>query len=115
MLCPDFISEPGWEKPLSRLSQGHEFVGIRLWDPSEAELPNAGLIVVEDAETGAQLYVDTSNAEFRRRFQAVAEQRENALKDTLKRAGVDLFSLSTTEDLLRGLISMVAQRKKRRR
>src|SRR5437588_421000 len=54
----DFISAPGWERPLSLLNQRHEVVAIRLWDPREVELPDIGPIIMEDAETGEHLYVD---------------------------------------------------------
>ena len=111
----DFISEPGWERQLSLLNRRHEMIGIRLWDPREVELPNAGLIVVEDAETGEQLHVDTSNPQFRRRFFEAAERREAHLSENLKRAGVDLYAVSTEEDLVSAIVHMAAQRKKRRR
>jgi len=111
----DFISEPGWQRPLSLLNRRHELIGIRLWDPREVELPDAGVIVVEDAETGEQLFVDTSNPEFRRRFQAAAEQRDAELKENLRRAGADLFAMSTAEDLVGAIVRMAALRKKRRR
>lgn len=111
----DFISESGWQRPLTLLNRKHELIGIRLWDPREVELPEAGLIVVEDAETGEQLYVDTSNPEFRRRFLAAAEQREITLNAMLKQAGVDLFRFSTEEDLVSGLVRMTSLRKKRMR
>jgi uncharacterized protein (DUF58 family) len=110
----DFISQPGWERALSLLNRRHELVGIRLWDPHEVELPDAGLLVVEDAETGEQLYVETSDPVFRQRFYEAAEQREKTLAAALKRAGVDLFDLSTTEDLVPALVRMAAARKKRR-
>ena len=111
----DFISEPGWERPLSLLNRRHELIGVRLWDRREVELPDAGLIVVEDSETGEQLYVDTSDPEFRRRFYEVAQQREATLKATLQRAGVNLFSASTHEDLVRVIVRMAALRKRWRR
>ncbi len=111
----DFISEPGWERPLTLLNRRHELVGIRLWDPREVELPDAGMIVVEDAETGEQLLVDTGHPEFRRRFQEAAARREAILKTTLKRAGVDLFGISTEEDLVGAIVRMASLRKKRRR
>ncbi|MEM7031465.1 MAG: DUF58 domain-containing protein [Chloroflexota bacterium] len=114
-LISDFISDPGWEKPLALLNQRHELVGIRLWDPVETALPDAGLIVVEDAETGEQLYVDTSDPVFRQRFFEAAEQRENVLKTNLRRAGVDLFSLSTEDHLVNAIVRMTTQRKRRRR
>ncbi len=110
----DFISKPGWQRPLSLLNRRHELIGIRLWDKSEVELPDAGLIVVEDSETGEQLFVDTSNPDFRRRFLAAAETREEKLKENLKRAGVDLFSMSTSEDLVTAIVRMAVLRKKRR-
>ncbi|MCA9963631.1 MAG: hypothetical protein KC423_05300 [Anaerolineales bacterium] len=87
---------------------------MRLWDPHEVELPDAGLIVVEDAETGEQLMVDTSNPEFRRRFYEVVQQRETQLKELTRRAGVDLYGLSTEEDLVGAIVRMAALRKKRR-
>jgi uncharacterized protein (DUF58 family) len=111
----DFISEPGWQRPLAYLNRRHELVGVRLWDPREVELPNAGLIVVEDSETGEQLYVETGNAEFRRRFKEAAARREAALKESLARANVDLFAISTEDDLVGALVRMAALRKKRRR
>ncbi len=111
----DFISEPGWERSLALLNRRHEMIGIRLWDPREVEMPNVGLIAVEDAETGEQLYVDTSNPQFRQRFFAAAEQREAALNAALNRAGVDLYAISTEENLVTAIIRMAALRKKRRR
>jgi uncharacterized protein (DUF58 family) len=111
----DFISESGWQRPLTLLNQRHELIAIRLWDPQEVELPKAGLIVVEDSETGEQLTVDTSDPSFRRRFLEAAERRETGLQENLKRAGVDLFSVSTKEDLVTAIVRMAALRKRRRR
>lgn len=111
----DFISEPGWERPLTLLNRRHELIAIRLWDPREVELPDAGMLVVQDVETGDYLTVDTSNPTFRRRFQEVVQQREAALQASLKRAGVDLYAVSTTEDLVGAIVRMAGLRKKRRR
>ncbi len=69
-LVSDFLTEPGWERPLGRLAERHEVVAVRLVDPLERELPEVGLIVVEDAETGEQVVADTSDPEFRRRYHA---------------------------------------------
>jgi uncharacterized protein (DUF58 family) len=114
-LISDFISEPGWERPLTLLSHRHELLAIRLWDPREVELPDAGVIVMEDAETGEQLFVDTSNAVFRRRFGEAAAAREARLKEGVKRAGVDLYAISTEEDLVGALVRIAELRKRRRR
>ena len=64
-IISDFISAPGWERSLSLLNQRHEVLAIRLWDPREVELPDVGPIIMEDAETGEQLYVDTHDRRFR--------------------------------------------------
>jgi len=111
----DFISEPGWEKPLSLLNQRHAVLAIRLWDPREVELPDIGVVVMEDAATGEQLYVDTHDRKFRQRFQDAAQQREAALSESFKRAGVDALSLSTEEDLVRAIVRFAKQRQKRRK
>lgn len=111
----DFISEPGWERSLKLLAQRHELLGMRLWDTHEMELPDVGQIIMEDAETGEQLYVDTRDRRFRERFRAAAQQRETALHETFKRAGVDHLSLSTDDDLVRAIVRFAALRERRRK
>ncbi|MCC6458124.1 MAG: DUF58 domain-containing protein [Caldilineaceae bacterium] len=112
-IISDFISEPGWEKSLNLLSQRHEVLAIRLFDPREMELPDIGLVMVEDAETGEQLYVDTHDRTFRRRFQEAAQAREAALSEAFKRAGVAALSLSTEDDLVRAIVRFATLRRKR--
>ena len=114
-IISDFISAPGWERPLSLLNHRHEVVAIRLWDPREAELPDIGPIIMEDAETGEQLYVDTHDKKFRQRFQAAARRREAALIEVFKRSGVDLLPLSTEEDLVRAIVRFATLRQQRRK
>jgi uncharacterized protein (DUF58 family) len=114
-LVSDFISEPGWERPLSLLSRRHEVIAVRLWDPQESQLPDVGFIYVEDAETGEQLPVDTGDPVFRRDFLRLAERRESGLQEGLTRAGVEAYSVSTREDLVRAIVRMAALRKMRRR
>src|SRR5664279_5590768 len=99
-IISDFISLPGWEKPLALLNQRHEVLAVRLWDPRETELPDVGPIIMEDAETGEQLYVDTHDRKFRQRFKQAAQERETQLAQSFKHAGVDALSLSTEEDLV---------------
>lgn len=110
----DFISAPGWDRPLSLLNRRHEVLAIRLWDPREVELPDIGWVLMEDAETGEQLYVDTHDRKFRQRFADAAHERESALQAAFNRAGVDALSLSTDEDLVRSIVRFAALRKQRR-
>jgi uncharacterized protein (DUF58 family) len=114
-IISDFICSPGWERPLNLLTQRHEVLAVRLWDPREAQLPDIGPIILEDAETGEQMYVDTHDRRFRQRFEAAARQREADLHGILKRAGVDTLSLSTQEDLVSAIVRFAMSRKQRRR
>ncbi len=115
VLVSDFITAPGWERPLLQLTERHEVVAIRLLDPREYELPDAGVIVVEDAETREQLVVDSSDAEFRRRLREAGEGREAELRGLTLRAGVDIHEVSTADDLVQALVRIIESRKRRRR
>ncbi len=114
-IVSDFISAPGWEKPLSLMNQHHEVITVRLCAPSEDVLPDIGVIVMEDAETGEQLYVDTHDRRFRQRFEQAAREREAALQQAFKQAGVGCISLSTEDDLVSAIVRFATLRKQRRR
>jgi uncharacterized protein (DUF58 family) len=109
----DFISEPGWERPLAQLAQRHEVVAVRVLDPLELELPDLGLLTLRDAETGEQVVVDTHDKGFRRRFARIAAQREAELREALVRAGVDALELATDADLVDAIVRFVEMRKRR--
>jgi uncharacterized protein (DUF58 family) len=109
----DFISEPGWERTLGLLARRHEVVAVRIWDAREVGMVDAGVVVLQDAETGEQLLVDTSDPAFRRRFRDAVEARDEELRRSIRRAGVDLHDLSTDDDLVRFLLRMVTSRRQR--
>lgn len=113
-IVSDFISSPGWERPLHLLAARHEVVAVRLFDPREVELPDVGPVIVEDAETGEQLYVDTHDAGVRRRFGEAAARREAELESAFGRAGVDAIALSTDEDLVAAIVRIAEARRRRR-
>jgi uncharacterized protein (DUF58 family) len=112
-IVSDFISAPGWAKPLAHLALRHEIVAVRLYDPLEMELPDLGLLVMQDAETGEQLFVDTHDRAFRRRFAAAAERRETELRAAFSQAGVDTLELSTDDDLVDAILRFADLRKRR--
>jgi uncharacterized protein (DUF58 family) len=113
-IISDFISPPGWEKPLALLNQRHEVLAVRLWDPLEAELPDIGPVFMLDSETGDQIYVDTHDPGVRLRYKEAANQREEELRGAFKRAAVDAVSISTEEDLVRAIVRLSALRKQRK-
>jgi len=109
----DFISAPGWAEPLAHLAQRHEILAVRLYDPLEMDLPDLGLLVVQDAETGEQVFVDTHDRAFRKRFAAAAVRRETALRAAFSDAGVDALELSTDDDLVDTILRFADLRKRR--
>jgi uncharacterized protein (DUF58 family) len=113
-LVSDFISAPGWEAPLALLARRHEIVAVRLYDPLEMELPDLGLQIFQDAETGELAWVDTHDPGFRRRFAEAAERRETALRSALGEAGVDALELSTSDDLVDAILRFADLRRRRR-
>jgi len=112
-IVSDFISQPGWAVPLSHLAQRHDVVAVRLYDPLEMNLPDLGLVVVQDAETGEQIFVDTHDRAFRTRFGAAAERREAELRTALRHAGVDALELATDTDLGDAILRFADLRKRR--
>ena len=112
-LVSDFISTPGWGEALAHLARRHEIVAVRLYDPLEMELPDLGLLVMRDPESGEQLFVDTHDRSFRKRFAAVAERRERELRSVFRDAGVDALELSTHDDLVDAILRFADLRKRR--
>ena len=111
----DFISAPGWAEALARLAQRHEVVAVRLIDPAELELPDLGLVTIQDAETGEQLFVDTHDPGFRQRFVDAAGRHENFLYEGFLKAGVDTLELATDDDLVDAVLRFAEMRRQRSR
>jgi uncharacterized protein (DUF58 family) len=111
----DFIGDQGWDRMLAMLAYRHEVVVIRVVDPVELDLPDLGLVVVEDAETGEQILVDTGDPQFQQRLRAEVDAREAAVDAAMRRARVTPHLVGTDEDPLRALLTMVLDAKRRRR
>jgi uncharacterized protein (DUF58 family) len=109
----DFMGVFNWASELSALSRRHETVAVRLFDPAEINLPNAGLQLLQDPETSEQLFLDTSNEKFRNRFAQMVEKREQQLATSFAQAGVDALELSTDDDLATALMRFSELRKRR--
>jgi uncharacterized protein (DUF58 family) len=113
-IVSDFITVPGWTKPLAHLAQRHEVIAVRLFDPLEMDLPDLGFVLMRDAETGEQLFVDTHDRSFRRRFAALAATHEQDLRFAFGQAGVDALELSTNDSLVDAILRFADLRKRRR-
>jgi uncharacterized protein (DUF58 family) len=115
LVISDFISTPGWERPLSLLAQRHEVIAIRVYDPLEVALPDIGQITMTDPETGEQLLVDSSDKHFRARFEKLSSEREKKIAQAMVDAGVDCLSISTQDDLAQAIIGLTELRKRRKK
>ena len=114
VVISDFIGDGDWGQSLLRLVPRHEVVALRVIDAADDELPNVGLVVVEDAETGEQLVIDSGDPLLRARLRAGVEERDARLAAGMRRAGVPIHRIGTDADLATALIEVVASTKRRR-
>ncbi|MER6171096.1 DUF58 domain-containing protein [Streptosporangium sp. NPDC001681] len=109
VVLSDFIGDGDWERSLQRLARRHEVVALRIVDTADDVLPEAGLIVVEDAETGEQLVVDSADPLLRVRFRAAVDARDARLAAGMRRAGVPVHRIDTDRDLAEALVEVIAR------
>ena len=114
VVISDFIGDGDWGRSLLRLVPRHEVVALRVIDAADDELPDVGLVVVEDAETGEQLVIDSSDPLLRARLRAGVEGRDARLAAGMRRAGVPIHRIGTDADLATALIEVVASTQRRR-
>jgi uncharacterized protein (DUF58 family) len=114
VVVSDFIGDGDWGRSLLRLVPRHEVVALRVIDAADDELPDVGLVVVEDAETGEQLVIDSSDPLLRARLRTGVEERDTRLAAGMRRAGVPMHRIGTDADLATALIEVVTSTKRRR-
>ena len=114
VVISDFIGDGDWGRSLLRLVPRHEVVALRVTDAADDELPDAGLVVVEDAETGEQLVIDSSDPLLRARLRTGVQGRDARLAAGMRRAGVPIHRIGTDADLATALIEVVASTQRRR-
>jgi uncharacterized protein (DUF58 family) len=93
----------------------HDLIAVNIQDRHEIMLPNLGLITVEDAESGEQLEIDTSDATTRQMFAEVAQNRMAALRKVTRSSGVESLDLITGENFVPALMGFFSNRNKKRR
>jgi len=114
VVISDFIGAGDWERSLLRLGPRHEVVALRVVDAADDELPEAGLVVVEDAETGEQMVIDSGDPRLRAGLRAAVADRDARLAAGMRRAGVPVHRIETDADLATALIEVVASTRRRR-
>ena len=114
IVISDFIGDGDWERSLLRLGPRHEVVALRVVDAADGDLPETGLVVVEDAETGEQLFLDTGDPRLHARLRAAVADRDARLAAGMRRAGVPVHRIGTDADLATALIQVIASTGRRR-
>ena len=111
VLVSDLLVADGWVGALGKLTARHEVVVLRVVDPRESELPDVGIVTLEDPETGEQLLVDTSDARLRQRFAEAARAQAERIDRLLTTRGVRRVVASTDADLLPPLLELLDRRR----
>lgn len=110
-LLSDFYQQKPFVKELQICNRKHDVVAIQVYDRRDSELPDIGLMRVADAETGHEQYLDTSSRRVRTAYHERWQSRQDDLRDTFARSGVDSVSVSTADDYVRQLLMLFKQRR----
>ncbi len=115
VVVSDFIDAGEWAMPLRRLATRHEVIAAEIRDPREDHLPDVGILVLEDPETGRQFEVDTGKAKVREAFTQAAEAQRQRIAQAIAPAGAAHLVVSTDRDWLADLLRFLEHRRRRRR
>jgi len=113
VVISDFLDPGPWTRSLEALTMRHDVIAVEVTDPREYELPNVGMVVLEDPETGTAVEVQTADADVRQRFAAAARSQREGVATRLRSAGIDHLVLATDRDWLVDLARFVAHRRQR--
>ena len=106
----DFIDDKDFKSPLTIANRKHDVVAIQVYDKRVEELPDVGLMKVVDAESGDDMYIDTSSSKVRAFHHQWWVGRQQLLHDTFTKSGVDAISVRTDQDYVKSLMSLFAKR-----
>ena len=108
-IISDFIDK-NFERDLMIANRKHDVVALQVFDQRETELPNVGLIKLKDAESGERIWVDTSDKRLRTSYKHAWGEGQLALQKSFSKSGVDLVSMSTSDDYVRVLMKLFKMR-----
>lgn len=111
-LVSDFFGGD-FEKPMRVIGKRHDLIALSISDPREKKVPDAGLIELEDAETGEIVVFDTSSANIRRQYEQLGAERAGRLKEMFRSMDVDHAEIVTGRDYVRDLVSFFKSRERR--
>jgi len=106
-LPDDPAGRPDWERSLRRLAAGHQVLAIEVTDPRELDLPDVGVITVEDPETGRRREISTASQDLRRRYAEAAAEQRGQVAGAIRRAGAAHLALRTDRDWVADIVRHV--------
>ncbi len=112
-LLSDFLNR-GFEDAIKIANKKHDLIAVRIYDEREIELPDVGLVRARDAETGKQIWVDSSDRRVRRQYDNWYKAHQEYLTETFLRSGVDVARIPTDQDYIKPLLGLFRKRGARR-
>lgn len=109
-ILSDFYVRSDFQNELTIANRKHDVIAVQVYDPRAKELPDVGLINVEDAETGHEMLIDTSSKKLRMAHKAYWIEQQDRLHNIFSRSNVDCISVATNEDYVKKLMALFAQR-----
>lgn len=102
----DNVADSSFTSALTIANRKHDVAAIQVYDHRESELPSIGLMKVKDAESGSDMWIDTSSKKLRIAYKADWLRRQDELRQALSRSGVDTVSVATNEDYVKALMKL---------
>ncbi len=109
-LISDFIDAGDFQNALTIANKKHDIVAVQIYDPRETELPPVGLVKMKDAESGHEMWVDTSSRKTRERYSLWWAENQRRALDSFNKSRVDAVSIATNEDFVPALLGMFKKR-----
>ena len=109
-LLSDFYTRNDFEQALTICNRKHDVVAIQVYDPRAKQLPDVGLLKVRDAETGHEMYIDTSSKKLRMAHMQYWQMRQQSLTRVFNKSNVDSVSIATNEDFVKHLLLLFQMR-----
>ncbi|MBR5475966.1 MAG: DUF58 domain-containing protein [Bacteroidaceae bacterium] len=109
-ILSDFIDNGDYRNALTIANRKHDVVAIQVYDRRLADLPDVGLLKIKDAESGEEMYIDTSSRKVREAHREWWRAQSEKLSDTFKKSRVDSVSVRTDQDYVKALMNLFTQR-----
>jgi uncharacterized protein (DUF58 family) len=112
-ILSDFLDQ-GFDDAIKIANKKHDLIAVNIFDERETEIPDVGLVRFRNAETGHQMWVDTSDHRIRENYQMWHIKHQDAVNDLFLRSGVDVAKIRTDQDYVRPLVTLFKKRGARR-